>query len=233
MDSHIAIVYICGTLMLISFSDTRKTYALIAAILPVTFIGGFRMIDPVSLALFNHINVGDHDILNFDLGTPPYPLNDSIICNREYYSYEALLNKALNYWMSDRTGDEELLLSIGDQLFSFGATAGRYDFGVDSGRHYFDLFYDKRTSGLANGYDYEYFNSPDMIPFEMHIIFSNETIEEAISASSKDTFYYLYMPTTNNGKEEEIIEKFHVVQIEEFDFRGWHMNCIKFTRTLP
>ncbi len=233
MDSHISIMYICGTLMLLSIADIRKTYALIAVILPVTFIGGFRTIDPVSLALFNNINVGDHDILFFDLMNPPYPLNDSIIYNREYYSYEALLNDALNYWMDDRNGDDELLLSLGDQLFSFGPTAGRYDFGVESGKHYFDLFYDKRTSGLANGYDYEYFNSPDMIPFEMHFIYSAETIEDAISSSPKDVFYYIYMPTTNNGRENEISKKYSIIDIEKFTFRGWQMNCIKFSKTLP
>ena len=85
-------------------------------------------------------------------------------------------------------------------------------------------------NGLANGYSYDYLSSEDMIPFDMHYIFPEETIGSSIKMSDSDTFYYLYIPTMNYGKETEIDEKFKKIDEREFSFRGWKMNCIKFCR---
>lgn len=231
MDSHIPTLYICGTLTFLAMKDDIKAYILMGAICVVSFIGSFRMIDPVSLLLFHRMNIGDHYIVNFEMGEQNF-LYDAIICNREYYSYEILLGKALTYVISDRNEDDEIMFSLGDNIISWGYSGGRYSYAYRDGKHYFELFYDKTIRGLANGYAWEYNDSPNFIPFSMHYIYPNETIKSALSDSNANTFFYIYMPTLNMGKEEEIINHYVVLSEEEFEVRGWRMNCIKFVKEI-
>lgn len=228
MDSHIAVTYICTAVLFLSLDSVKVSYALTGIITAATFTGAFRMIDPVSQVLFNTINVGDHRIVDFEKSDHPM-LEDSVICNREYYSYEALLNKALTYVINDRADDDEIMFSLGNDSITWGFSGGRYSYDLSAGKHYFEEFYDTEAEGLANGYDYEYFNDPSMIPFAMHYIFPDESVEQATEQGDAKVFYYIYMPTMNGGKEAEIAAKFDITHEESFEFRGWKMNCIRFT----
>lgn len=229
MDSHIASLYILGTLALLSLKDGFGSVILSSIICIVSLVGSFRTIDPVSLAVFNRINVGDHDIIDFEMTEHP-SFEDTIIYNREYYSYEVLLGKALEYAINDRKAEDDILFSLGDQRLTWGFSGGRYSYSYSDGRTYFPLFYDKVIHGLANGYAWDYNSSDDMIPFEMRYIFPEETLDMAVSGSSSDTFYYIYMPTLNYDKEAVIDQRYSVIDKKEFDFRGWKMNCIIFRR---
>ena len=229
MDSHIAAVYICGTLILLLINDTRVSYAVMSLICAVTFMGSFRMIDPVSLHIFNTINVGDHKIVDFEKTDMP-SFEDSIICNREYYSYEVILGNTVKYVLDNMGENDEILFSLGTNPLTWSFSGGRYSYAYENDKHYFQLFYDKTINGLANGYSYDYFDSEDMIPFDMHFIFPEENVDSAIKTSKANTFFYIYFPTLNYGKETEINEKYTVAEQQEFSFRGWNMNCIKFMR---
>ncbi|MCR5688235.1 MAG: hypothetical protein K6G58_09470, partial [Lachnospiraceae bacterium] len=50
MDSHIAVVYIGAAFLFLEMKNEKAAHALTVIITAVTFIGGFRMIDPLSLA---------------------------------------------------------------------------------------------------------------------------------------------------------------------------------------
>ena len=228
MDSHISIVYIASAILILSLSSVGLRYSLAIILCVIGILNSFRSIDPISSQFFKTMNVGDHTIVDYEMVTNA-SLGDSIICNREYYSYETLLNKALTYVINNRSNNDEIMFSLGKQPLTWGFSGGRYSYACSDGKHYFEEFYDKEINGLANGYKYEYYDSEDMIPFEMHYIFDSESIAKSVSESKAETFYYLYMPTLNAGKEQEIYEKFKVASEEAFEFRGWQMNCIKFT----
>lgn len=227
MDSHISVLFICGTLLLLLFRNEWVFYATSFSLSVLLFIASFRMIDPVSLAVFRNINVGDHNIVQFE-NSKSDSFGDAIICNREYYSYEVLLGKAMTYVVSDKEKDDEIMFSLGEQDSTWGFSGGRYSWLLREGRHYFAEFYDKRINGMANGYNYEYNDSTDMIPVDIHYIFPKETVEEALKISDSEFFYYIYMPTLNAEKEKEIYQKFDILEEKQFEFRGWKMNCIKF-----
>ncbi len=227
MDSHIAALYIFAAVLMISVAKPVLSYTLMVIVDAVMIISSFSMTDPVSKALFTRINVGDHDIVDFEM-TDNGSFEDSMVCNREYYSYEALLDKALTYVISDSADGDEIMFSLGNDELTWGFSGGRYSYTLGDGKHYFEEFYDMKKRGLANGYAYEYYESDDMIPIDMHYIFPEESINDAVALSDSEVFYYLYMPTLNQGKESEISERFNVIREERFDFRGWQMNCIKF-----
>ena len=229
MDSHISIAYICSGILLMSIG-MRGIRTLSFVILgAINFAASFRSFDPASSALFKTLNVGDHFIVDYEMINHP-SLGDSIICNREYYSYEALLDKVLTYALNDKKENDDIMLSLGTDAISWGFSGGRYSYSSENDKRYFDVFYDKAIKGLSNGYSYEYFSSETMIPFRMRFIFNTETVTEAIYASSAQTFYYIYMPTLNNGKEQEIYKLFNVEDEINYEYRGWQMNCIKFSR---
>lgn len=229
LDSHIAAIYILGITAFFCFGDTMIKYAVMGAVCVIMLIASFRTMDPVSLLLFKSLNVGDHRVIDYEM-TDSAALNDSIICNREYYSYEALVNKVLTYVMNDWSGGDEIMFSLGEDTNTWGLSAGRYSYSLDDGKHYFEEFYDKTQSGLANGYSFEYFDSEDMIPFDMHYVFPEETLADAVASGESGLFYYIYMPTINGGRESQIREDYDVQSEEEFIFRGWKMNCIKFRK---
>lgn len=230
MDCHISTVYICTAVLLISVNRIGISSALMGLITAVTFVGAFRTVDPVSLALFYKVNVGDHDIITFNMESPGDALSDDNIYNRDYYSYEILLYDALTYVLSDRQDGDEIMMSLGGNANTWGFSGARYAYDIRDGKHYFTLFYDKDRHTLANVYDYEYYDSDNMIPIEMHYIFREETVSDAVSMSDSKVFYYIYMPTMNESKEAEIAEKYSILDEKEFSFRGWKMNCIKFTK---
>ena len=228
MNSHIAIVYIAAAVFLLGINKGMVTVLISIPVCILEFIGSFYCIDPISKCLFTQFNVGDRTIVNYEMYDKP-SLGDSIVSSREYYSYEVVLDKALTYVIRDRSEDDDIMFSLGNQGITWGMSCGRYSYAYNEGKQYFDLFYDKTTNGLANGYAYEYYDSEDMIPFEMRYIFSEETVEDAVSSSSSDTFYYIYMPTMNENRETEIRSNYMILHEESFNFRGWKMNCIKFT----
>ena len=228
MDSHIAVVFILGSLFLLGISNSKIKYLLITLIIVINSIASFISIDPVSKLLFNMVNVGDHTITDYEMGDAP-TFGDSIVCNREYYSYEVLFDKVLTHIMNSISDQDEILFSLGNQQNTWGMSCGRYSYTFNDQKHDFQLFYDKTIKGLANGYDYEYYDSEYMIPFEIHYVFPEETVPDAISTGNADVFYYIYMPTINEDRENEISAKYNVISNDEFSFRGWKMNCIKFT----
>nr|MCR5687753.1 hypothetical protein [Lachnospiraceae bacterium] len=225
---HIAVVYIGAAFLFLEMKNEKAAHALTVIITAVTFIGGFRMIDPLSLAVFKPMDVGERRIVDFEMTDHP-SLEDSIVCNRDYYSYEIVLGKALTHVMENRTGDEGIMFSLGDQSLTWGFAGGRYSYNYKDGKVFFEEFYDRKIGGMANGYSYDYYESDDMIPYDMQYIFPNETIEEASSKSPATEFFYLYMPTLNCGREAEIYDRFNVLEEKEFIFRGWKMNCIRFS----
>ena len=227
MDSHIAVVYICGAVMLLCLGMPRLSAIISVIICVVTFTGSFRMTDPVSMRLFKKLNTGDHSIVDFEKTDSP-SLGDSVICNREYYSYEVVLGRTLSYIMADRKAGDEILFSLGDQDLTWGFSGGRYSYSFHEDMFYFELFYDKTIKGLANGEPGNNWSDPDMIPFEMRYIFPQETIEEVLSKSSADCFYYIYMPSMNEKKERELLDNYIVEEQKDFRYRGWDMNCVKF-----
>ena len=229
MDSHIAAIFICGILMILLINDTRVSCLLMSLICIIMFVGSFKMVDPISLLLFKTINVGDHKIVEFEKTNMP-GFGDSIICNREYYSYEVLLGKVLTYVFDDMNENNEIMFSLGTNPLTWSFSGGRYSYAYENDKHYFPLFYDETIKGLANGYTYDYYDSKEMIPFDMHYIFPEETISSAMEISKSDVFYYLYMPSLNEGKENEIEENYKIIDKQEYSFRGWKMNCIKFMR---
>ena len=229
MDSHITVLYICGILFLIGLNNHVLSFSLMCLITLITFIGSFRMIDPVSKLLFHTITVGDHEIVDFEMSDQP-SFEDSIVCNREYYSYEALLNNVLAYVINHKAPSDEIMFSLGNQQLTWGLSCGRYSYSYKDGKHYFEEFFDTTTQGLANGYDYNYWNSPNMTPFSIHYIFPEETIEMATSNSESDCYFYIYLPTINDRKELEIYDKYDILKEKSFIFRGWQMNCIKFKK---
>lgn len=225
MDSHIAIIYILSAIFLLSLSSKALKYSLMIPVIVINFIGGFFSVDPVSKAIFNTINVGDHTIVDYEMSALP-SLEDSIICNREYYSYEILLDKVLSYVLNDKEEGDEIMFSLGEFPHTWGVSGGRYSYGFNDGKQEFELFYDTAINGLANGYSYDYFDSPNMQIFNMRYIFPEETADDAIDASDSEIIYYIYMPSINLQKEQALT-KYDIIAEEEFDFRGWHMNCIK------
>ena len=228
MDSHVAVLFILGTLMLLLINKQRISCLLMSFICVVMFAGSFRMIDPVSLHLFKTIDVGDHKIVDFEKANTP-GFGDSIICNREYYSYEVLMGEVLEYVLGDMNENDEIMFSLGTNSLTWSFSGGRYSYVYENDKHYFPLFYDTTIRGLANGYSYNYYDLEEMIPFDMHYIFPEENVSSALGISDADKVYYLYMPSLNAGKEEEIGEKYKIIEKREFNFRGWIMNCIKFT----
>nr|MCR5590959.1 hypothetical protein [Lachnospiraceae bacterium] len=228
MDSHIAAVYVFAAVFFLSMDNVKVSNILMSVITAVTFIAGFRMIDPLSLAIFSPMDVGTHRIVDFEMTDHP-SLEDSIVCNREYYSYEIVLGKALTYVMDSRSPDDGIMFSLGDQALTWGFAGGRYSYNYKDGKKFFEEFYDKKIGGMANGYSYDYYETDDMIPYDMQYIFPNETVKEAAYESNAGTFWYIYMPTLNCSKEQEIYNDFNVVSEEQFTFRGWQMNCIRFS----
>ena len=227
MDSHIAVVYICASVMLLSLEYGYLAEIIIFIICAVNLTGSFCMTDPVSIALFNKINVGKRNIIDFEMTDSP-SLEDSIICNREYYSYEVLLGNALTYVMTDKSAEDVMLFSLGDQNITWGLSGGRYSYNYYENKKYFELYYDTKIKGLANGYPGDNRNDPDKIPFEMRYIFPQENLEEALPGNSGHTFYYIYMPTLNSLRERQIYDNYDVIDEKSFEYRGWEMNCIKF-----
>ena len=227
MDSHITTVYILAAVLLLILPKRRFKYIMMSILCVIGLISSFYMIDPVSKTVFNTFSVGDRTIVDYEMGDNPSP-GDSIICNREYYSYEIVLDKALTYVINNKGDNDEIMFSLGKQPVTWGLSGGRYSYTYNDGKHYFEEFYDKTINGLANGYDYEYSDSDEMIPLEIHYIFDRETIEDAVSESRSDTFWYIYMPTLNFDKEDELYCNYNVLSEEVFEFRGWKMNCIKF-----
>ena len=227
MDSHITTVYIAGTVLLMCISRTALRSATMIAACAINLAASFFSFDPVSKCLFNTVNVGDHTIVDYELGDTG-SLGDSVICNRDYYSFEILLNKALTYVLNTRTEDDVILFSLGDRSLTWGFSGGRYSYTSNDGKHSFEEFYDTSINGLANGYAFEYYDLPGMIPYDIRYIFARETIKDAVSESGSGTFYYIYMPTLNAGKEAEIYDNYDVSSEETFEFRGWRMNCISF-----
>ena len=130
--------------------------------------------------------------------------------------------------MTDRKAEDEILFSLGDQDLTWGFSGGRYSYSFHEDMFYFELFYDKTIKGLANGEPGNNWSNPDMIPFEMRYIFPQETIEEVLSKSSADCFYYIYMPSMNEQKERELFDNYIVEEQKDFRYRGWDMNCVKF-----
>ena len=229
MDSHISVLYILSAFFLVDISDKRLTKYAMVALWLLSFIASFRMIDPMSLAVFKTLNVGTHDVVDFEMMGPP-SLNDSIICNREYYSYLALHDKVLKDVVESMSSKDEILFSLGNQELTWGLSGGRYSYNFNDDKHYFEEFYNLATDGMANGYSYEYYDAQEMVPLLIHYIFPEETVQKAISISNAQEFYYIYMPTLNNSKENEIYRDFNVISNDEYNVRGWVMNCIKFTR---
>ncbi len=229
MDSHISVVYILSAIFLLAICKDTIRYLLLSVLCVLNLVSAFHTIDPVSMFIFKTINIGDHRVIDFD--TPgSSSLSDSIIYNREHYSYQALLDKTLSYAVNEMSSNDEIMFSLGLDSLTWGFSGGRYSYAYSNDKHYFDMFYDNEIHGLANGYYYEYYSLPGMIPFKMHYIFPDETIDDALSISNAKNYYYIYMPTLNAGKEGKIHREYTVLDEQSFVFRGWYMNCIKFTR---
>ena len=232
LNSHIAVLYLCSAVYLIGFEKKSISYAIMSALSVIMVIGSFKTIDPVSKAVFNEINVGDHSVIDFEMGDQP-SFEDSIVYNREYYSYEVLLNKALSYVIDNRKDEDEMMFSLGNDPITWGFSGGRYSYAYNNEKKYFEEFYDADIMGLANGYDYSYYDLPNMIPFNMRYVFPQEDVTDAVKESSSKEFYYMYMPTLNASKEKKIYDNFEVLEDREFSFRGWKMNCIRFRANTP
>ncbi len=233
MDSHIAVVYILSVVFILEWLPFGKVkYPILCTLCVLNVVSSFCSVDPLSKCIFNTINVGDHTIVDYEMTDSP-SFEDSIICNREYYAYQALLDRTLTYVINERSDNDMILFSLGEDTLNWSLSGGRYSWGYDEGKRLFDLFYDKTIQGLANGYHYDYFSSDDMIPFEMLYIYGPETVEELITNYDKyASYYYIYLPTINNGKENELRRKYHILDEKEFLYRGWKMNVIWFDQRL-
>ena len=231
MDSHIAVVHICGAVFLISLKRNRLSYILTGAACVLSFSASFRMADPVSLKLFSSFDAGDRIIVDFEDTRHPGP-GDSIICNRDYYSYELLLDEALSYAINEKEEDGMIMFSLGDHDNTWGFSGGRYSYSYNENKRFFEEFYDRRINGLANGYLYEYTYSSDMIPFVMRYVFPQETLSDVTAFDDHGSCFYIYMPSLNDGREQEIYEKYQVEDEKEFSFRGWRMNVIRFRNVI-
>ncbi|MCR5649967.1 MAG: hypothetical protein K6F86_02160 [Lachnospiraceae bacterium] len=227
MDSHIAVLYICGSLMLLSINRRKFADALTVVICLAAFISSFRMADPVTMMLFKKFDAGKRNIVDFEKTNTP-SIGDSIICNREYYSYEVLLGKVLSYVISDRSDEDGILFSLGHEEITWGLSGGRYSYSYSENKSYFELFYDTKINGLANGLPGYNMGDPDMIPFEMRYIFPEESLEDALAPGLTGCFYYIYLPSVNESKEQKIYDDHTVIDEKQFVYRGWQMNCIKF-----
>lgn len=226
MDSHIAFVYICALVLMLCLGRKILQRAVCFALVILGLISSFYMVDPVSLLLFNTINVGNRTIVDFEMTDSP-SFEDSIAYNREYYSYEILLDKVLTYVINDMDEADDIMFSLANQPITWGFSGGRYSYGYHDGKDYFELFYDKNIHGLANGYSYDYYDSPDMIPFKIRYVFSEENSASVIANNNSQHSYYIYMPTLNQNREAEILDKLNIIDEKSFEFRGWTMNCIK------
>lgn len=228
LDSHISIVFIIEAILLLRLNNKTIKYIGLFISVIISTVSSFYTIDPLSLMLFNSLNVGDHRVVDYEISDLA-SLGDSIITNRDYYSYPVILDKVLTYIISDKSDDTDIMFSLGTEPSTWGPSAGRYSYVYDENKRSFELFYDTTISGLANYYDYEYYDSNHMIPFNVRYIFPEETVDNAISQSSSKEFYYIYMPTLNYGKESQI-ENYNIIDEKKFSFRGWKMNCIKFNK---
>lgn len=229
MDSHIPIMYVLGVISLICLIKSRKVVRISMMLLCfISFASSFRTFDPVSMFLFNTMDVGDHRIIDYEVAPPS--LGDSIVYNREYYSYEVLLDKVLTYVTASRTNDAVILFSLGDDTNTWGVSGGRYSYTYSDNKRLFELYYDKSIPGLANGYDYEYHNTESMTPLNIRYIFGEESIANVVSSDMANQYIYIYMPSINLDRESYIFNNFNIISEEQFSFRGWHMNCILFER---
>lgn len=229
MDSHIATVFILSSMFLVDIEHKTLRLLLFGGVISVNLISSFYTVDPVSLAIFNNVYVGDHNVISFEKKSLP-SIGDSIIYNRDYYSYEVLLGRVLSDIINERNADDEIMFSLGNQPITWGYSCGRYSYAYSDGKRYFEEFYDKSIGGLANGYDYEYYDLENMVPLSIRYVFNEEFVENVIRSSDADIFYYIYMPTLNQGKEETIFQQFKVLEFEEKEFRGWKMNFILFEK---
>lgn len=229
MDSHVTVVYICACMFIMNLSSDFIRVLSFLVLSIIGFIASFWSADPISRHLFKTINVGDRLIIDYEKTETP-SFGDSIVYNREYYSYEVLLGRALGYVIDNKTGDDEVLFSLGNQDLTWGMSGGRYSYSFGEGRRYFDMFYDRSIGGLASGYSYEYYDSDEIVPFSMRFVFPEENVSSAVKSSGSDTFYYLYMPTINAAKEHEIQQEYTILSEKSFSYRGWIMNCIEFRR---
>lgn len=228
MGSHISAVYICACVMLLCISKKLIVVVLCLLLSVLSLMSSFITIDPVTLALFKQIDIGGHKIVHSDQSAKS-PINDFIVYNREYYAYDVALGKAIKYALDNKCDADELVFSLGRQSNTWNFSGGRYSYVQGDEKRDFALFYDKTINGLANGYEYDYYSSEDMIPFNLHYVFSGETIAESLSDCDANKYYYIYMPTLNDGKEKEIINNYHIIDENEFSFRGWELKCIEFT----
>jgi|GEM_PF-2793392 len=229
MNSHISVLYICSLIFVLMLPARIARYTTCIILTSISCVSSYVTIDPVSLSLFNTFNVGDRSIIDFDMRDIP-SLGDSIVYNREYYSYEVLLDMTLTHVINDMDSGDMILFSMGSQSNTWGLSGGRYSYEFTDGKKSFDLFYDKRLNGLANGYSYEYNDDPEMIPFNTQFIFPQETIKSSICNEKFSRIYYIFMPTLNDNKESEIYESYNVEAHNSFSFRGWQMDCITFSR---
>lgn len=228
LDSHICVVFIIEAILLLCLNNRVVKYTGLFVSIIISITSSFYTIDPLSLILFNSFNVGEHRVIDYEISDMP-SLGDSIVTNRDYYSYPVILDKVLTYIISDKSDDSDIMFSLGNEPSTWGPSAGRYSYVYDENKRSFELFYDTSINGLANDYDYEYYGADQMIPFSLRYIFPEENIGDIILQSNAKQFYYVYMPTLNMGKES-MLKKYHIIEYREFNFRGWKMNCIKFNK---
>ena len=205
-------ILVMSMVLLMIVSDSRVWNAISTVVMGIFFcLIDFKSIDPISDKLFSKTNVGE----NFVYSTGDnFHFYDGSVYNRQYYSFDIVMNKALSVAYKNR--DDIIAISVGDETTSW-QMSGKWDMGRDEFE--FEEFWDINKSSRAPGYKWDYYDDSRYDVIKIRYIYSHHNTIEALSEGK--SFIYIYMPSLNGGREDLVRSKYKIIEEGMCEFRGW------------
>ncbi|MBR4575065.1 MAG: hypothetical protein IKO16_09155 [Lachnospiraceae bacterium] len=209
------------TVILIMVTDIKGPVRITAfSALAVLFVlASFFSIDPVSNLVFYTVDTGDGKVYS--------PMSDVYFCDpsvysRQYYGFDLAMNEVLEHVIDKK--DAVLAISTGPESGNW-EISGKWTYDYENGQYVFEEFWDNVKKIRSPGISPDYYSDPRYTPMEVKYIFSAQSAKEELENSG--TFAYIYMPSVNGGRENEVRSAFAVTEEGSCAVRGWEIAYIR------
>ena len=212
-------ILILSVLLIMMIDIERILKGIAFIILGAVFLGAcYNSFDPLSNLIFPKVDIGTTKLCS----THGSKFCDLTVYNRQYYGFDIALSRALMKGIDNN--DEIVSISTGTDHGNW-SMSGKWTYDYENEVYDYDEYWDVKKGMRAPGYAWNQDADPRYKSIRVKYIFPEQ--DPVLELPDNRSFIYIYMPSQNDGKEEEIRSSCSVTEEGTCVCRGWKVSFIR------
>lgn len=212
-DTNQVTLYLLALIPLLYYCEQIK-YKICVGILSIAcLVSSFTTCDPLTLICYEKADIGTTTMIY----TSSAPLGDGMIYNRQMLGFE----KALGMALKDALKDSDIIIfpTIHNNAYAFDGMAEvmviQDDYMIE--REFWDIVHERRTV----------YKNDETKEFQVYQL-TNEVDWGEMESNFDGNVNYICIPTINDNYSKYIEKKYHVLEKEEYEYKGWKISRLCF-----